>query len=52
LDLGVQPLMLGKTTVDDFGLINVNLKLCTYQILTSMGGSEKAHGVIKHEIVI
>jgi hypothetical protein len=52
LDLGVQPLMLGKTTMDGFGLIDVNLEPCTYQNLTSMGGSKKAQGVIKHEIVI
>jgi hypothetical protein len=44
--------MLGKTTMDGFGLIDVNLESCTYQILTSMGGSEKAWRLIKHEIVI
>jgi hypothetical protein len=42
LDFGVQPLMLGKTTIDGFGLTNVNLGPCPYQILTSMGGLEKA----------
>jgi hypothetical protein len=44
--------MLGKTTVDAFGLIDVNLEPCTYQNLTSMGGSKKAWGLIKHEIVM
>jgi hypothetical protein len=44
--------MLGKTIVNDFGLIDVNLDPCPYQILTSMGGSEKAQGLTKHEIVI
>jgi hypothetical protein len=34
--------MLGKAKVEGLGLINVNLKPCPYQILTSIGGSEQA----------
>ncbi len=52
LDSNVQPLMLGKTIVYGFGLIDVNLDPCPYEILTSMGGLEKAQGLTKHEIVI
>jgi hypothetical protein len=44
--------MLGKTIVNGFGLIDVNLDPCPYQTLTSMGGSKKAQGLTKHEIVI
>jgi len=42
-DFGVQSLMLGKVVVKGFGLTNVDFKPCPYQILTSMGGLEKAH---------
>jgi hypothetical protein len=34
--------MLGKIAIDGFGLINVDFNQCPYQILTSMGGLEKA----------
>jgi hypothetical protein len=34
--------MLGKYVVDGFGLTNADLDPCPYQILTSMGGLEKA----------
>jgi len=44
--------MSDKTTMDGFGLIDVNLEPCTYQILTSMSESKKGQGLIKHEIVI
>jgi hypothetical protein len=42
LDSKVQPLMLINVIVDDFGLIDVDLNPCLYQILTSMDGSEMA----------
>jgi len=51
-DFGVQSLMLGKVVVEGFRLINIHLKPCPYQILTSMGGLEKAQGLTKKEIVI
>jgi hypothetical protein len=47
LDFNVQPLMLGKTTINGLGLINVNLDPCPYHILTSMGGLEEARGLLK-----
>jgi hypothetical protein len=37
LDLGVQLLMLGKVLEEGLGLINVDLELCPYSILMSMG---------------
>jgi hypothetical protein len=43
--------MLGKV-VNGLGLINVDLNPCPYQILTSMGGLEKAQGLTKQKIVI
>jgi len=52
LDSNVQPLMLGKTTVDGLGLIDVNLDPCPYHILTSMGGLEKTRRLTKQQIVI
>jgi hypothetical protein len=47
LDFGVQPLMLGKVVVDGLGLIDVDIDMCPYHILTSMGGSKKAQGLSK-----
>jgi hypothetical protein len=44
--------MLGKTIVYGFGLIDVNIDPCPYEILTSMGGLKKAQRLTKHEIVI
>jgi hypothetical protein len=44
--------MLGKTTVDGLGLIDVNLDPCPYHILTSMGGLEKTQRLTKQQIVI
>jgi hypothetical protein len=41
LDSGTQPLMLGKFVVDGLGLTDADLDPCPYQILTSIGGSEK-----------
>jgi hypothetical protein len=35
-----------------FRLINVNLKPCSYEIMTSMGMSKRAWALIKHEVVI
>jgi hypothetical protein len=35
LNLCVQPFMLNKTTIKDFGLTNANLEQCLNQILTS-----------------
>jgi hypothetical protein len=52
LDSGVQTLMLGKTIVDGLILTNADLDPCPYHILTSMGGSKKAQGLTKQEIVI
>jgi hypothetical protein len=52
LNFGVQPLMLGKATVDGLGLIDADLDPCPYHILTTMGGSEKTLGLTKQEIVI
>jgi len=48
----VQPLMLGKAIVDGLGLTDLNLYPCPYHILTSMGGSKKARGLTKQQIVI
>jgi hypothetical protein len=39
--------MLGKTIVDGLGLIDADLEPCPYQILTSMGGLEKAWRLTK-----
>jgi hypothetical protein len=47
LDFGVQPLMLGKATVNGLGLTNVDLDPCPYHILTSMGGLEKTRRLTK-----
>jgi hypothetical protein len=47
LDFGVQSLMLGKVAIDGLGLIGVDLDMCPYHILTSMGGLEKAQGLAK-----
>jgi len=47
LDFGVQPLMLGKATVNGLGLINVDLDPCPYHILTTMGGLEKTRRLTK-----
>jgi hypothetical protein len=44
--------MLGKAVVEGLRLIDANLELCMYQILTSMGGSKKAWGITKHEVII
>ncbi len=52
LDTGVQPLMLGKATIEGFRLTNANLDPFPYHILTSMGGLKKARGLAKQEIVI
>jgi hypothetical protein len=41
-----------QTTMKGLGLINVNFKLCTYQILISTNGSKKSQGLTKHEVVI
>ncbi len=43
--------MLGKIAIDGFGLINVDFNQCPYQILTSMGGLEKAWRLIEQKIV-
>jgi hypothetical protein len=47
LDSSAQPLMLGKAVIDGLGLIDADLDLCPYHILTSMGGSEKAQRLTK-----
>jgi len=47
LDFGAQPLMLGKATIDGFGLTNANFDQCPYHILTSMGELKKARGLMK-----
>jgi hypothetical protein len=39
--------MLGKVVIDGIGLIGADLDPCPYHILTSMGGSEKAQGLVK-----
>jgi hypothetical protein len=52
LDFCVEPLMLGKTTIDGLGLTHANLHPCPYHILTSMGGSKKKQGLTTQEIVI
>jgi len=52
LDTGVQPLMLGKATIDGLRLTNVDLDQFPYHILTSMGGLKKAQGLAKQKIVI
>lgn len=44
--------MLAKVVMEGLGLTNANLEPCLYKILTSMGGLEKAWGLIKHEIEI
>jgi hypothetical protein len=44
--------MLGKTTIDDLGLTNVDFHPCPYHSLTLMGGLEKTWGLTKKEIVI
>jgi hypothetical protein len=42
LDLGIEPLMLGKVVVVGLRLTDVNSEPCPYRILTSMGRSKKA----------
>ncbi len=44
--------MLGKVTMKCLELIDVDLELCPYQILTSMSMSKKAWGLTKQKIVI
>jgi hypothetical protein len=44
--------MLGKVIVEGLRLIDVDLELCMYQILMLMGGSKKAQGITKHEVII
>jgi hypothetical protein len=39
--------MLGKNIVDGLGLIDADLDPCPYQILTSIGGLEKARRLTK-----
>ncbi len=51
-DSNAQSFMLGKVVVEGFGLTNVDFEQCPYQILTSMGGLEKAQGLTKKEIVM
>jgi hypothetical protein len=51
LDFNLQPLMLGKVVIG-LRLTNVDCDPCPYQILTSMGGLEKAQGLTKQKIVI
>ncbi len=52
LDSNVQPLMLGKVTIDGLGLIDANFDPFPYHILTSMSGSKKARRLTKQDIVI
>jgi hypothetical protein len=47
LDSDVQPLMLGKATVDGLGLTDTDPNPCPYHILTSTGGLEKAQRLTK-----
>jgi hypothetical protein len=44
--------MLGETTMEGLALINTNFKPWPYHILTSMGMSERAWELTKHEVVI
>jgi hypothetical protein len=44
LDFNVQPLMLGKTTVDGLGLTNADLDPCPYHILTPWVGQRNHEG--------
>jgi hypothetical protein len=44
--------MLGEIVINGFGLTDVDIDLCPYQILTCMGGLEKARRLTKQEIVI
>ncbi len=39
LDSGAQPLMLGKATCIGLGIRRLELKLCPFQIQTSLGGT-------------
>ncbi len=50
LDFSAQPL--GKADVDGLRLTNVDFDPWPYDILTPMGGSEKAQRLTKQEIVI
>jgi hypothetical protein len=52
LDSRTQPLMLGKAILEGLRLTDANLEPCSYQILTSMGGSKRAQGITKHKVVI
>jgi hypothetical protein len=47
LDFDVGPFMLNKDVIDGLGLTYVNFDPCQYQILTSMGGLEKAQRLTK-----
>jgi len=38
--------------LEGFRLTNVNFKPCSYEIMTSMGMSKRAWGLIKDELVI
>jgi hypothetical protein len=44
--------MLGKIVVEGLALTDVDLEPCPYHILTLMGGSKRAQGITKHEVVI
>ncbi len=44
--------MLGKVVVEGLKLTDADLEPCLYQILTSMGGSKRAQGIAKYEVII
>jgi hypothetical protein len=52
LDSGVQPLMLGASAIEGFGLTKDTLENCPWTISTSMGGTEHATVITKGELAL
>jgi hypothetical protein len=53
LDSGAQPLMLGKATCIGLGIWRSELKLCPFQIQTSLGGtSDKSHFMTRERLLV
>jgi len=47
LDIGAQPVMLGKLLAQSLGLLSCNLDPCPVTIATSLGGMEQPMGLTK-----
>jgi hypothetical protein len=52
LDSGAQPLMLGASAIEGFGLTKDTLEKCTWTISTSMRKTEHATAITKRELAL